>query len=342
MEQILNIQQQLLPDLVEVMRKRYEILRHIQLMQPVGRRSLATTLHLTERVLRGEVDFLRIQGLIQVDSIGMHLTPNGAQLVSQMEPLIKELFGLAELELELQSYLKVGKVVVVPGDADQSDWVKMEMGRTGAQVLKQLVDGEQIIAVAGGSTMLAVAEMMMPTPVFKMSTFVPTRGGVGEAVELEANYIASLMAKKTGGKYRLMHVPDQLSEESYQTLIREPQIQEVLQCLRSAHIVLHGLGDAKRMALRRQSSHEVMEQLKAEGAVGEAFGYYFDSRGEIVHHIQTVGLRLQDVNHAVKRIAVAGGISKAAAISAICPTLKQDVLVTDEGAARAILQKRSF
>lgn len=341
MEKILSLQRQLLPDLIEVMHLRYEILRHIQLMQPVGRRSLATVLHLTERVLRGEVDFLRAQGFIQVNPVGMHLTYNGAQLVSQMEPLIKELFGLADLESELEVYLKVGKVYVVPGDADQSDWVKKEIGRVGARVLRRLVDHDQVIAVAGGSTMLAVAEMMMPTPAFKMSTFVPTRGGVGEAVELEANYIASLMAKKTGGKYRMMHVPDQLSEESYQTLIREPQVQEVLQSLRSAQIVIHGLGDAKKMAIRRQSTHEVMEYLKAESAVGEAFGYYFDPQGAIVHQIQTVGLKLQDVRKVEKLIAVAGGASKADAISAICPTLKQDVLVTDEGAARAILQKRN-
>ena len=54
MESILKLQSKLLPDLLEVMRKRYEVLRHLQLMQPVGRRSLAAALNQTERVLRGE------------------------------------------------------------------------------------------------------------------------------------------------------------------------------------------------------------------------------------------------------------------------------------------------
>lgn len=339
MEKILNIQKQLLPDLMQVMRKRYEILRHIHLMQPVGRRSLTQALNTTERVLRSEVDFLRAQGLVHVASQGMQLTDSGTQLLLDMEEVIKDLFGLTQLEAELRAFLGVKQVIIVPGDADQSDWVKKEMGRAGARLLKRIAIPDQVVAVAGGSTMLSVAEMMTPTPAFKMTTFVPTRGGVGEAVELEANYIASLMAKKTGGKYRLMHVPDQLSEEAYHTLIREPHIQEVLECLHMARIVVHGIGEARTMAIRRKSSYEVLNKLDQAGAVGESFGYYFNRQGEIVHRVQTVGLKMQDLSDVEKIIAVAGGSSKAEAISAICSMLAQDTLITDEGAARAILRK---
>ncbi|MBA4496191.1 sugar-binding transcriptional regulator [Paenactinomyces guangxiensis] len=339
MEKLLNIQKQLLPDLLQVMRKRYEILRHIQLMQPVGRRSLTAALHTTERVLRAEVDFLRAQGLVLVDASGMRLTASGTDLLADMESLIKELFGLTQLEADLSAYLGIGRVVIVPGDADRSDWVKKEMGRAGARLLKQYAIPDQIVAVAGGSTILAVAESMMPTPAFKMTTFVPARGGVGEAVELEANYIASMMAKKTGGKYRLLHVPDQLSDESYQTLIREPNIQEVLESIRHARIVVHGVGDAKTMAIRRKSSRAVLEKLEESGAVGESFGYYFNRQGEIVYRVQTAGLQMKDLNRVEKIIAVAGGSSKAEAISAICSMLSQDTLITDEGAARAILKQ---
>jgi central glycolytic genes regulator len=337
MERILAIQQQLMPDLLQVMQKRYDILRHIQLMQPVGRRNLTAALPLTERVLRAEVDFLRAQGLVEVDSSGMRCTVAGTELLAEMEPLIKELFGLTELEAELKAVLGLREVIVVPGDADRSCLVKEEMGRAGARFLKQLAVPGQIIAVAGGSTMLALAERMMPTPVLRTATFVPTRGGVGEAVELEANYIASLMAKKTGGKYRLLHVPDQLSDEAYQTLIREPHIREVLQDLRRAHIVVHGIGDARTMALRRKSPPDVLSLLEAQGAVGEAFGYYFNKEGEIVHRVPSVGLRLEDLDRVERRIAIAGGSSKAEAILAICSCVSLDTLITDEGAARAVL-----
>lgn len=338
MDKILNLQKQLLPDLLQVMHKRYEILRHVQLMQPVGRRSLTAALKMTERVLRGEADFLRAQGLLSVDSTGMKLTEKGSELLADMEPLMKELFGLNQLEAELKAFLGVKEVIIVPGDADDSDWTKKEIGRAGARYLKEQAEPEQIVAVSGGSTMLAVAEMMLPTPAFKMTTFVPARGGVGEAVELEANYIASLMAKRTGGKYRMMHVPDQVSDEVYQTLIREPHIQEVLSSLKKARIVIYGIGDAKTMALRRKSDPGILKKLEETKAVGESFGYYFNRDGEIVHRIKTLGLKLEELDQVEKAVAVAGGSSKAEAIVAICSHISQDTLITDEGAARAILQ----
>jgi len=337
MERILNIQKQLLPDLLQVMQKRYDILRHIHLMQPVGRRSLTAAVKLTERVLRGEVDFLRAQGLVHVDPSGMRLTDQGTELLFEMEPLMKEWFGLSQMEAELKAFLGVREVIIVPGDADESDWVKKEMGRAGARVLKDIAEPEQIVAVSGGTTMLALAEMMMPTPSLRMTTFVPTRGGVGESVELEANYIASLMAKRTGGKYRMMHVPDQLSDEAYLTLVKEPHIQGVLACLREARIVVHGIGDAKTMAIRRKSAPEVLEKLEREKAVGESFGYYFNRTGESVHRVQTVGLQLSDLERVRKVVAIAGGTSKAEAIVAVCTKVSKDTLITDEGAARAIL-----
>lgn len=339
MIELIRTQQQLLPDLLQVMRKRYEILRHIQLMQPVGRRSLSAVLSLTERVLRSEVEFLRQQGLIQVTSIGMSLTDQGSQLLIGMEPIIKEAFGLAKLENDLKNYLNIKEVVVVPGDSDQMKWVKKEIGRAGAKMLKKVTIPDQVVAVAGGTTVLAVAKMMTPSPELQTTTFVPTRGGLAEdQVELEANYIVSLLAKNSGGRYRLMYIPEQLSDESYQSMMREPHIQSVLKVIRKARIVIHGIGDAKQMAIRRNSPQQVIEQLEKAEAVGESLGFYFNSRREVVGRIKAVGLTQEDIERIDLMIAVAGGASKAKAIEAICSHNQKQVLITDEAAATAILQ----
>ncbi|MBA4603885.1 sugar-binding transcriptional regulator [Thermoactinomyces mirandus] len=342
MKKILHLQKQLLPDLLQVMRKRYEILRHIQLMQPVGRRSLTNALDTTERTLRTEVDFLRTQDLVAVDSRGMRLTENGFRLLTDLEPMMKEIFGINHLEAELRAALNLKNVVIVPGDADHSELVKKEIGRAAARFLREIAEPDQIVAVSGGSTMLAVAEMMKPTSALKQTTFIPARGGVGESVELEANYIASLMAKNTKGKYRLMHVPEQVSDEAYEMLLREPNIQEVMEYLKRARIVVHGIGDAKTMAVRRKSNASVIKKLDQEKAVGESFGYYINRNGEIVNRVQSLGLKLNDLAKAQKLVAVAGGASKAEAILAICSKVSQDTLITDEGAAKAILKIQSL
>ena len=58
--------------------------------------------------------------------------------------------------------------------------------------------------------------------------FVPARGGIGEDVKNQANTICSKMAEKTGSKHRVLYVPDQVSKEMYESMMKEPEIHEVL------------------------------------------------------------------------------------------------------------------
>lgn len=48
----------------------------------------------------------------------------------------------------------------------------------------------------------------------------------------------------------------------------------------------------------------------------EAFGYYFNRDGEVVHKVHSVGMQLDDLESIPHIIAVAGGSSKAGAIEA--------------------------
>src|SRR5262249_18977149 len=146
--------------------------------------------------------------------------------------------------------------------------------------------------------------------------FVPARGGVGEDVHNQANTISSIMSQNTHSKHRVFYVPDQVSMEIYESLIKEPDIHEVLNLIRSASMVLHGIGDAITMAKRRKSSPDILKKLEQEKAASESFGYYFNEEGEIVHKVLTIGLQLEDLANIPNVIAVAGGASKAKAIKA--------------------------
>jgi central glycolytic genes regulator len=205
--------------------------------------------------------------------------------------------------------------------------------------MKRLLSGKNIIAVTGGSTMAAVAERLSPELTHKELLFVPARGGVGEDVQNQANTICSIMSRNTHSKHRVFYVPDQVSTDIYESLIREPDINEVLKLIKSASMVLHGIGDAITMAERRKSKSEVMQKLENQTAVGEAFGYYFNENGEIVHKVLTIGLQLEDLIQIPNVIAVAGGASKAKAIKAYMKKAPAStILITDEGAARKLLK----
>lgn len=339
MKTILSIQKRLLPDLIEVMQKRYQILHYIKFLQPVGRRTLALNLNLTERVVRSEVEFLKEQQLVDIHSSGMRLTSVGLHTLEQLEGIMREISGVDYLEMELKKKLQLEDIIIVPGNSDTSPWVKAELGKTGAKCIKKFLTGENIIAVTGGTTMASVAEMLTPIPASNNLLFVPARGGLGEDVQNQANTIVAKMADKMNSQYRLLFVPDQVSDESYTTLTKEPSIKEVLSLITTSDIVVHGIGEAFTMAKRRNTSDAHMKKIENGHAVGEAFGYYFNEDGEIVHKVQTIGFQLEHLETEKHFIAIAGGLSKAKAIQAYMKLApRKTTLIIDEAAATQLLK----
>lgn len=338
MRELLEMQKRLLPELIELLKKRYTILHQIMLSDSIGRRTLAASLQMTERVLRAETDLLKAQGLIDSDNTGMRITDEGRQLVRKLESVMGELLGMRQLEESIRQAFGLRQVIVVPGNSDVSPAVKQELGQAACRALSSVIDKEDVVAVTGGSTLAAMADQLTSSSPLKGNWFVPARGGLGESLEYQANTIASTMAKRVGAQYRLLHVPDLLSEEAYQSLKQEPNIQDILRVIRQARIVVHGIGEALVMAKRRRADEETIQQLFQEGALAEAFGYYFDRDGHVVHTMLTLGLRLEDISRTEVVIAIAGGQSKGESITAVLRAGHEDILVIDEAAAVEVLK----
>ncbi|MEK5252025.1 sugar-binding domain-containing protein [Paenibacillus odorifer] len=335
MRNLLDIQKQLLPDLMETLKRRYTILHQIMLSDIIGRRTLAASLDMTERVLRAETDLLKSQGLIEIESVGMRISAAGRRLLDLLEPVVKSLFGLDELEEKIRATYGLDKVIVVPGDCESSPFTKRELGRAGAKALLSVLRTDDIVAVTGGSTLADMADQLTPplSLSYKNAWFVPARGGLGESMEIQANTIASTMAKRVGANYRLLHVPDLLSGDAYQSLALDSNIGEIVQIIRSSRIIVHGIGDAIEMTRRRKLDEATVSEIQGEGAVAESFGYYFNEDGKVVHTMLTMGLRLEDIVRTETVIGIAGGKPKAKAIHAMLRFGQENILVTDEAAA---------
>ncbi|KAB7704188.1 hypothetical protein F9802_18500 [Bacillus aerolatus] len=341
MQTIIDIQKKIVPDLLDILQKRYEILQSIRLSQPVGRRLLAQSLGFTERTLRTEVEFLKKQHLIDYLTSGMVLTEDGVSVLEELEELISSIKGIHKVEEKLKQQFGLDEVKIVHGDSDQSSWVKKELGKACAGSIKKRLLEKNIIAVTGGTTMLEAAEAM--TTDFaggKDIMFVPARGGLGEDILNQANSIVAKMAANTGSKHKLLYAPDQISRETHESILKEPAIKEVLQLIKSSAIVLHGIGEAMTMAKRRNTPEKEFRKIEAGHATAEAFGYYFNEEGHVVHKVSTIGLQLDDLSAAHDVIAVAGGASKGKAIrSYLRGAPKATVLITDEAAAEQLLNK---
>ncbi|OZU88737.1 hypothetical protein CIL03_10645 [Virgibacillus indicus] len=338
MRTLIDLQKKLVPDLLEVMEQRYSILHSVELFQPIGRRGLAENTNLTERSVRGEIEYLQEQDLIQVTTKGMYITKEGKLILARLTEFMSEIKGLSVLEKQIKERLQVGNVIIVPGNSDKYEWVKQEMGKACIAFLKTIVKPESTIAVTGGTSMAAIADVMTPLNKKNSYLFVPARGGIGEKVENQANTIAAEMAKKAKGDYRLLYVPDPLSDSAYESIIEEPSINEILKQIKGSSIILHGIGDAITMAERRKTPESIIEILKTNKAVSEAFGYYFNAEGNVVHKVKTIGIHLEDLGSIEHVITVAGGKSKGQAIASYFKHGKSNLLITDEAAAEQILR----
>ena len=336
---LFDVQKRIVPDMIDVMQKRYQILQYIHNLEPVGRRILAQSLHLTERVLRSEVEFLRKQNLLSVSPVGMSLTEEGKIILAQLEKMIRGFSGIPELERRLANYFHIHTCHIVPGDVDQNKWGKAELGKTCARELEKIVKPGQIISVTGGTSVGAVADAWNPQHEMKDLLFVPARGGIGSDVKNQASTLCEKMAMKTKGQHMVLYSPDAVTKEFYDSLMQDSAIRDVLEKIKSADIVIHGIGNAMTMARRRNSSKEVLQILQDGKAIAEAFGYYFDENGEVVYKLQTVGLQMEELANIPHIFAVAGGTSKVKAIKAYMKTApKNTILVTDEAVALALLE----
>ena len=337
---MLAILQKVLPEAFETMLRRYHILDVINREEPIGRRLLSERVHLTERIIRKEVDALKINRLITSTSAGMSLTIDGHETLDELSELLESYTQFYEMEKELAKRLGIQACVIIPGNLDEDSTVLPKMADQTVEIMNRLLgDKKQIISVMGGTTLNEVANYMdSDLGKNRELLFVPARGGLGDDPMIEANVIAQRMAQQTGGQFHGLYAPEYVHEQIYQELLKEPEIKNTLQLVESASLILYSIGNPIEMAKRRGLNESTLQLLIDKKAVAEAFGEFIDKDGNIVYKLSNIGLQsssLQKIEHIV---TVAGGSKKANAIKSYLKTAPSHTwLVTDEAAANKIL-----
>ncbi|MBS6599457.1 MAG: sugar-binding transcriptional regulator [Clostridium sp.] len=337
MQEILKLQKKIIPELVELLEKRYNILSTIYYNQPIGRRILANKLNLGERVVRTEINFFKEQGLIEIHTPGMTVTKDGEKIVNELKEFIHDIRGLSEVEEQVKSLLNIRKVIIVPGDIEKDPQIVKDLGKASAKYLKEVIKDNSIIALTGGSTIKEVVEAF-PKVNFSNVLVVPARGGMGRNVETQSNTLAASLAKKVNGTYKMLHIPENLSDDILETLLKKKNISEVVDCIRKADILLYGIGNAEHMAQKRGAEDSEIMKLIDLGAIGEAFGCYFNKKGEVVFRTAIVGLDINEARKIKTHIAVAGGKNKVSSIISTQLNNSNSILVTDEAAGKQIVR----
>ena len=186
--------------------------------------------------------------------------------------------------------------------------------------------------------MACVVNQMKRKRGIKNLLVLPARGGLSEELEIQANTIAANLAEKLNSPYKLLHIPDNLDEQELNVLKNNRLINDVLQDIKRTNLLVFGLGNAKEMAIRRNAANYVFERIESENLVAEAFGYFFDLKGNVKMQTNSVGITLENFKTMENTVGVAAGRSKAEAIYAISKFNNNFILVTDEAAATRILE----
>lgn len=337
-QEILKLQKKIVPELVEVLEKRYNVLRTIYHNQPIGRRVLANQLGLGERIVRNEINFLKSQNLIEINTPGMTVTEEGQEIVDELKEFIHEIKGLVDVERGVKNLLGLRDVIIVPGNVEENHTVLKDLGKATSAYIKSIIKKDNIIAITGGTTIREVVEAFPKVNSQSNVLVVPARGGMGKKVESQANNLAASLAKKLNGSYRMLHIPENLSAEVLDSLLKESDIKQVIDYIHEADILIYGIGNAVEMAHKRNVSDEQVQKLVDLNAVGEAFGCYFNSNSDVVLENTSIGINTQDAKKINTHIAVAAGENKVESIIAAARNNENAVLFTDEAAGRKILE----
>lgn len=328
------------PELQDLFIKRYEILKFIRGNERAGRRTIAQGMNISERVVRDEVEKLKNQNFISVSSSGIGIEEKGNRFLNELSSFYREINSRRSLGIEIEKLLGVKKVFVVESGT-HIETVE-NLGAQAASIFETIISEGDLIGVTGGETIYCVSESISSKVDRLDVTVIPARGSVGSQARFQANTIASRIANKLNAKLQLLPIPETVSKQAMEIFLSDSEMREAYEMLKSLDVLLFGIGRADVMLARRGINEEKSSKVLNCGAVSEAFGNYFNLKGDRVYSQESVGISLDKFLSIPKIIGVAGGVEKAQAIISIS-TLRPDmVLVIDESAAHEIIKEVNY
>lgn len=243
----------------------------------------------------------------------------------------------------MMSRFKLDDVVVVPAATTDPAAVKESIGAVGADLLDRVLPNGQVLAVSGGTTVLALADHLNPSKMREVSV-VPIIGGMGQVGGgWHSNDIARKVGNAFSGRYYLLNAPAVVASSEVRDLfMREPSIQRTLDLGKKAQVAVVGIGalspDSTMVQPGFFSASELMS-LSDLGVVGNIGVDFFDASGRIVTtplDARLIGVSLLELGKDTRIIAVAGGASKVEAIRGALQGGLVQMLVTDVQTAKLI------
>ncbi|AVL52461.1 sugar-binding transcriptional regulator [Roseobacter denitrificans] len=236
------------------------------------------------------------------------------------------------------------EALIIPSLKDGDDLKRL--GRAASMMLVgSLKDGETL-AVAWGRTVAAVAQSVPGhTRVNDITVCQLVASPDGMASDFSPELCSSLLANRLGAKCVNILAPAVVSNAGVRaSLMAEPSIAAQFEVIRNASTALFGVGElgaGSTISTHNVHKPETLSAVEADGALAVIMGLFIDADGNEVRsavHDRLIGATLENLHAIPRRICVAGGLHKTAAIRAALRGNLATHLVIDEATAQNVLR----
>lgn len=248
-----------------------------------------------------------------------------------------------ELARQLERRFHLNEAVVVPVSNPQADATIPIAAATGMYV-SELVEPGARIGVGWGRTLWESLGYMNDAMVPDVSV-VSLLGGITKVKHFNPSEFAWRFSNLFQAECYMMTAPAIVdSTATRKTLIEKCGLGEVFERAKDLDVVLVSVGDMDSQGTPYRFGF-VPDSLRSamveHGAVGEILFNYFDADGKLIKHPINqclMSVPLATLTSAQRRIIASGGVKKAEALLGALRLVKPTVLITDEHAARRVLE----
>ena len=248
-----------------------------------------------------------------------------------------------ELARKLERRFQLDEAVVVPVSSPQAD-PTIAIAAAAGMFVSELIEPGTRIGVGWGRTLWESLSYMNEAMIPDVSV-VSLLGGITKVKHFNPSEFAWRFSNLFQADCYLMTAPAIVdSAATRKALVEKCGLGEVFERAKDLDIVLVSVGDmdsqgtAYRYGFVQDS---VRLNMVEHGAVGEMLFNYFDGEGKIIKHPINqciMSVPLTTLANAKQRIIASGGTGKAAALLGALRLVKPSVLITDEHAARRLLE----
>lgn len=249
-----------------------------------------------------------------------------------------------QLSRKMADHFGLEEALIIPS-IDGADELK-RLGRAASIMLLGKLQAGETLAVAWGRTVSAVAEAVPShTQLENITVCQLVASPDGMASDFSPELCSSLLANRLGAKCVNILAPAVVSNADVKSsLMAEPSIAAQFEVIRNASTALFGIGEfgpGSTISTHNLHTAKTLKILEANGALAVIMGLFVNADGnEVISpvHDRLIGASLDNLKAITRRICVAGGLQKTAAIRATLKGKLVTHLVIDEPTAQAVLQ----